>query len=85
MLKTAKIAISLPKEDLLSIERIRKELGLQRSAAIGMAIRFWLAGREKEKQVKQYEDGYRNKPESIAELDAMERAAAETFEAEGLE
>jgi metal-responsive CopG/Arc/MetJ family transcriptional regulator len=85
MLKTSKIAISLPMEDLEKIERIRKKRGLQRSAVIDEAIRFWLGSLEEEQMVKQYEDGYRKKPESLEELKAMEEASAKAFEEDGWE
>ena len=64
MIKTAKIAISLPVEDLKRIEKVRKELKTQRSALIDVAIRFWLDHREKHVLIKQYEAGYRNHPEA---------------------
>ncbi len=83
MIKTTKVAISLPKDDFERIEKIRKEMGLQRSAVIDMAIRFWLESIEKEKMIKQYEEGYRKVPESLEEIKAMEKASTEAFEAEG--
>ena len=83
MIKAAKIAISLPIEDLKRIEKIRKERGVQRSALIDEAIRFWLSNREKEKMIEQYEAGYRRHPESIDEIKAMEGLAADAFEEEG--
>lgn len=82
MIKTAKIAISLPQNDLFRLEKVRKKLGIQRSAIIDMAIRFWLETMEKRKLIKQYEDGYRNKPEDISEIKAMERAAGKAFSEE---
>jgi metal-responsive CopG/Arc/MetJ family transcriptional regulator len=84
MLRTTKVAISLPKDDFKRIEEIRKELGVERSAIIDMAIRFWLKSIEEEKMIRQYEQGYQKKPESLEEIKAMERASAEAFEEEGL-
>ncbi|MFH1503812.1 MAG: hypothetical protein ABIH08_00245 [Candidatus Omnitrophota bacterium] len=85
MLKTTKIAISLPKDDFRRIEEVRKELGMQRSAIIDIAVRFWLKSVEEEKMIKQYEEGYKKKPESLEEIKAMEKASAEAFEEEGWE
>ncbi|MCK4881821.1 MAG: hypothetical protein KAS92_02225 [Candidatus Omnitrophica bacterium] len=85
MLKTSKIAISLPTEDFNKIEKIRKKLGLQRSAVIDKAIRFWLDSIEEERLVKQYEAGYRNNPEVIEEIKAMEQASADAFGEDGWE
>ncbi len=42
-----------------------------------MAIRFWLKSMEEEAMIKRYEDGYKSKPEVIAELKAMEQATAD--------
>lgn len=83
MLKTTKIAISLPIEDFKKIERIRKKSGLKRSTIIDNAIRFWLEYLEKKEMIKQYEEGYRRKPESLDEITAMEKASAEAFAEEG--
>ena len=84
MIKASKIAISLPEEDLKRIEKVRKEMGIQRSTLIDMAIRFWLENREKQQMIKQYEDGYRQKPESLDEIMVMEDLAAEAFKEEDL-
>ncbi len=83
MLKSAKIAISLPKEDLLRIEKIRKVFGMQRSAIIDMAIRYWLNNIEERNLIKQYQEGYRNKPESVSEIRVFEKLSADAFEEEG--
>lgn len=84
MHRSSKIAISLPKEDFDKIEKLRKKLGFGRSAVIDKAIRFWLSHFEQEELVKQYEEGYRKKPESIQEIKAMEEATADAFEEEDL-
>jgi len=82
MLKTSKIAISLPKEDFQKIEHIRKSLGLQRSTIIDKAIKFWLKSIEKEEMIRKYEEGYRKNPESIEEIKAQELASAQAFSEE---
>lgn len=84
MLKTLKIAISLPKEDFEKIEKMRKKLGLPRSDIIDRAIRFWFNSLEEKKLIKEYEEGYRKKPEPIDEIKAMEKASAEAFGEEDL-
>ena len=83
MLKTTKIAISLPNDDFKKIEEIRKKLGMQRSTVIDMAVRFWLKDIEEKKMIEQYEQGYKKKPEVIDELKAMEQASAQAFQEEG--
>ena len=84
MIKASKIAISLPEEDLMRIEKIRKEMGLGRSKVIDMAIRFWLDNIEHKKIIKQYEQGYKNKPESIGEIKVFEQLSADAFNEEDL-
>ena len=85
MRNTLKIAISLPKEDFYQLEQIRKKLGLGRSGIIDKAIRFWLGHRQQEELIKRYQEGYRKEPESIQEIEALEKASAEAFKEEGLQ
>jgi metal-responsive CopG/Arc/MetJ family transcriptional regulator len=85
MRNTLKIAISLPREDFYRIEKIRKRLGFGRSTIIDKAIRFWLGHLEQQDLVKRYQEGYRNKPENIREITAMEKLSAEAFKEEDLE
>ncbi len=84
MLKTLKIAISLPKEDFEKIEKIRRDLGMGRSAVIDKAIHFWLKGLEEKEMIRQYEEGYKKKPEPADEIMAMEKTSAEAFKEENL-
>ena len=83
MIKSSKIAISLPTENFKRIEKIRKELGLQRSALVLKALDFWLDNAVKQKMIKQYEEGYRKHPESIDEIKVMEELSADAFTEEG--
>lgn len=85
MRNTLKIAISLPKEDFYKIEKIRRKLGFGRSALIDKAVRFWLGRLEQEELIERYQQGYRDKPESIQEIKAIEKASAEAFKEENLE
>jgi metal-responsive CopG/Arc/MetJ family transcriptional regulator len=85
MRNTLKVAISLPKEDFYKLEQIRKKLGFGRSRIIDKAIRFWLGYREQEESIKRYREGYKKKPESIQEIEAMEQASAEAFREEDLQ
>lgn len=83
MISSAKIAISLPVEDLKRIEKLRKELKIQRSTLIDMAIRFWLDNAEKQNMIKRYEEGYRRTPESAKEIEALQKLSADAFAEEG--
>ena len=84
MRNTFKIAISLPKEDFYKLEQIRKKLGFGRSTIIDKAIRFWLCYREKEELINCYRQGYREQPENIQEIEAMEKTSADAFSEEDL-
>lgn len=64
--------------------KLGKKWRLGRSIVIDRAIRFWLRYLEQEELIKRYQEGYRNKPESIAEIKALEKMAAEAFKEEGL-
>lgn len=82
MQNSLKIGISIPKEDFERIEALRYKMKIGQSALIDKAIRFWLEWIEHEDLIKQYEEGYRKKPEPIQEIEAMEKAAAEVFQEE---
>lgn len=83
MIKTSKIAISLPQEDLEKIEKVRKKMGLQRSVVIDKAIRFWLKHLEQQDMIRKYEAGYTTNPESVKEIEVLEKMSAAASEEEG--
>ena len=83
MIKTSKIAISLPQEDLEKIEKVRKKMGLQRSVVIDKAIRFWLKHLEQQDMIQKYEAGYTTNPESVQEIEALEKMSAAASAEEG--
>jgi metal-responsive CopG/Arc/MetJ family transcriptional regulator len=85
MRNNLKITISLPKEDFYQLEQIRKELGLSRSGILNKAIRFWLGHHKQEELIKRYRKGYRRKPESIQEIEALEQASADAVKDDGLQ
>jgi hypothetical protein len=72
-----KIAISLPRDLLLAIEKARKEKGLSRSAMIRLALEESLARQRRAELVERYVESYRRRPESKAEIEAARSAAAE--------
>lgn len=80
---STKIGISLPEEDFEKIERVRKKLGVNRSKLIDRAINFWFENRNREEKIKEYQEGYKRKPESLEETEALEEASAEAFQEEG--
>ena len=82
-MKAIKFAVSIPEEDYRDIEKIRKREKLSRSGIVVVAIRFLKKFREKEKLIRQYEEGYRNMPEKLTEVKAREAASMEVFSTEG--
>lgn len=80
---TVKIAISIPKQEYLFLEKLRQRLGISRSAIIDKAISFWLKRQQEEELVKKYEDSYRKKPENVSEIMAREKAGMEALEEGG--
>jgi hypothetical protein len=75
---TTKIAVRIPDELYRVLERARRARGLTLSAAIEEALWYWLNHDTQRKTVREYEVGYRRKPESLREINAAE-AAASTF------
>ncbi|HBO84166.1 MAG: hypothetical protein A2073_04220 [Deltaproteobacteria bacterium GWC2_42_11] len=78
-MKAVKFAVSIPEENYRELEAMRKKEGLSRSGIVAEAIRLLKEFTEKEKLVRQYEEGYRKKPEKITEIKTWERVSAETF------
>lgn len=79
MHNSQKISFSIPKEDLDLVEKMRKRMGLGRSAFIDMALRYWLDSTQEQELIKRYEEGYRKMPEKTQELNAFEKAGLETL------
>ena len=76
MAKTVKTAITIPREEFKIVEAVRKKIGKSRSQIIVEALRLRLASRRVEEMERSYEEGYRKKPECLAEIDALMKAGA---------
>lgn len=76
MRKSAKFAVSIPWEEFVELEAIRKKSGQSRSGFLLSAFRFWKEARERERRVRIYENGYRQKPEDASVAEAMADTAA---------
>lgn len=77
-----KVAITLPEEQFAAIERIRRRQRQPRSRIIQQAVAAYLSQEGLKDLVDAYEDGYRRKPESVADAGAYARASAEVLGAE---
>jgi metal-responsive CopG/Arc/MetJ family transcriptional regulator len=74
-----KVAVSIPEDLYRAVEQVRRATGRTRSAVVQDALRHWLRQQAQASLVREYEAGYRRKPESRREVKAAEAAAARLF------
>jgi len=74
-----KVGISLPDEQFVAVEKIRKRERLPRSRLIQRVLDAYLAERAQEKAIQEYIQGYRRKPERVADAEGYAKAAAEVL------
>ena len=74
MIKSTKIAISLPEDILKTIEKERKARGESRSEFVRHAIEKYLKQERESKEVESYVRGYTTVPESAEEVEAIHQA-----------
>jgi hypothetical protein len=79
MRKSAKFAVSLPWKDFKELEALRRKAGSSRSAFLLATFRAWKEARERERLVRNYENGYRQKPEDASNAEAMADTSAESM------
>jgi metal-responsive CopG/Arc/MetJ family transcriptional regulator len=77
-----KVAVSIPDDLYRAVERVRKRSGETRSAVMQDALRHWLRRQAEVALVREYEAGYRRKPEGRREMKAAERAAVQLLAGE---
>lgn len=78
----AKIAVTIPDDQMRSLERARKRQRLPRSRVVQQALSFYFAHAGLSEDVRAYEAAYRRKPEKRAEATAYARAAARVLDTE---
>jgi Arc/MetJ-type ribon-helix-helix transcriptional regulator len=74
-----KVAVSVPSDLFRAVESARKRSRQSRSAAIQEALRQWLRTRAQVDLVREYEAGYRNRPEDQVEIDRALKTAVDAF------
>jgi len=79
MRASVKIAISLPGEEFKELEADRNKEGISRSKFILQALKFWKEEKKKERLIRIYEEGYKNTPENLRELEAWEKTSLSVF------
>lgn len=77
--KVARIAVSLRRETLNRVERIRHQLGLARSTAVDEALNRWAREWEEKELEERYAKGYAKKPERASEIEPLSRAGLSSF------
>lgn len=77
-----KVAVSLPTDLHRAVEAARKRSGKSRSAVIQDALRYWLKSQNEALLIREYEAGYRKKPEGRREVEAAEAAAVRLLSVE---
>lgn len=78
-----KIAISLPKDEYLFLERLKSKLKISRSELIQQAIEYWLENRRQKELIDRYEKGYQRQPEKLSHITNMEKAQYNVLSDEG--
>jgi metal-responsive CopG/Arc/MetJ family transcriptional regulator len=76
----AKVAVSIPRDTLRSLERARARLRKTRSAAVTEAIEKWLRAEQVGEDDRRYVEGYLRHPEQSGETAAVAEVAAATWE-----
>jgi metal-responsive CopG/Arc/MetJ family transcriptional regulator len=67
---TAKVAVSLPDDLYRALESARRRARKSRSAVVQEAIRDWLGRCARAELVRDYEEGYRRRPENAREVES---------------
>jgi len=70
-----KVAVSIPADLYRAVERARRRHGKTRSAVMQDALRDWLRHEAELALVREYEAGYRRRPETRREVKAAQAAA----------
>lgn len=66
-----KIAVTVPTETYLVVERLRLRLGKSRSAAVALALAQWVRDADLAAADRRYIDGYLRIPEAVDEIRAV--------------
>jgi metal-responsive CopG/Arc/MetJ family transcriptional regulator len=76
---TAKVAVSLPVDLYRALEGARRRARKSRSAVVQQALREWLRREAQADLVREYEEGYRRKPEDARDVEAALATAVGLF------
>jgi len=76
MAAAVKMAVSVPRDLFRAVEGARRRHAQTRSAVVQEALRQWLGNQARAALVREYEAGYRRRPEGRREIDAAMATAA---------
>lgn len=80
--RTKKFTISIPEHAFAEMERRRREGGVARSTVMLEALLDWLRHRQESELEDKYIQGYKKKPEKIADIEPFFRAGLASFSRE---
>ena len=78
----SKIAVTIPDDQMRTLERLRRKRRLPRSRIVQQALRVYFAQEGLSAEVGAYEEAYRRTPEREPELRSVARLAAEALGSE---
>ena len=73
----SRVAVTIPADLHQQVEHARRATGKSRGEVVRDALEHWLARQEEVLLVREYEAGYRKKPETRREVKAAEAAAVQ--------
>ena len=77
-----KIAITIPDDQMRTLELVRRRRRIPRSRIVQYALRDYFAQAGLSEDARAYEEGYRRKPEHADEARSAAQAAAEVLSTE---
>ena len=72
-MRSIRLTVTIPRFEFEQIERAKKRRGLNRSALLKEIIDFFFTREAEKSKIERYVDGYKRKPENLAELSRLER------------
>ena len=78
-MNTARLVVTIPKNEFKKVEQEKKDRGMSRSAFIHQVIDFFFQKEDESKKEMRYIAGYKKHPENIKKVTAAEKAALENM------
>jgi hypothetical protein len=75
----SKIAVTIPDDQMRTLERLRRRRRLPRSRIVQQALRFYFAHEGLSEEASAYEEAYRRRPEPEPDLQSFAGLAAEAL------